>query len=73
MNSNYPKPNEPGLTRLDCEHLERLLKAGHLKTAAKLYRFSCRCSPEEAKLQIDALSKIKIPDWVPPPGEPQEQ
>jgi hypothetical protein len=62
MNTNYPKPNEPGLSRLDCEHLERLLKAGHLEIAAKLYRSACRCSAKQAKLEIEALSKIPIPD-----------
>jgi hypothetical protein len=44
------------LTRLDRENIDRLLKAGHLATAVKLYRFACRCSSAEAERAISELS-----------------
>jgi hypothetical protein len=49
-------PSRPGLTRFDDECIERLVKAGHLATAAKLYRFACHCSAKEAELAISGRS-----------------
>lgn len=55
--ASEPKPNEPGLNYLDRLHLERLLKAGQVATAVKLYRSACRCSIEEAELAVESLAK----------------
>jgi hypothetical protein len=55
-NVTSQQPPRPTLTRFDGECIERLLKAGHLATAAKLYRFACRCSMKEAELAIQGRS-----------------
>lgn len=54
LNSS-PQPNEPGLTSRDREHIDRLLRAGHLATAAKLYRSAWQCSEIEAMRNVKAM------------------
>lgn len=55
--ANHLKPDQPGLTQFDHVCMDRLLQAGHLDTAIKLYRAACRCSTAEAELKIKELSK----------------
>ena len=45
----------PGLTELDRECIQRLIKAGLLDTATKIYRFACECSALEAKMAIERM------------------
>jgi hypothetical protein len=55
QNLTTPPRAAPGLSRLDHACLARLLKAGHLATATKLYRMACLCSIRESKLKISEL------------------
>lgn len=56
--ANESNPDQPALTPFDRTCLERLLKAGHTATAAKLYRAICRCSVEEAEQQINEMARM---------------
>jgi hypothetical protein len=56
-NQSLPAPGSAALTRLDRENIERLLKAGHFATAAKIYRFACRCTAAEAERAISEFPR----------------
>jgi len=57
MDLGTPQSRPPGLSQFDRECIERLLKAGHVTTAVKLYRFACNCSTDEAERAISEFCK----------------